>query len=79
MEAELKLIIGKIEDFAKLITTGLDEADWNTKRNIIRSLVKRIEAGNELINVVFRVGGTLSNPNNQNENVLQYCSRGCKR
>lgn len=79
MEAELKLIIGKIEDFAKLVTTGLEEADWSMKRNIIRSLVKRIEAGSERINVVFRIGDTLSNPNSQSENVLQHCSRRCSR
>ena len=77
MEAELKLIIGRIEDFSKLVTTGLDKADWNVKRNVVRSLIKRIEAGNDVINVVFRVGDTLLNPNNQNENILQHCSRGC--
>lgn len=76
MEAELKLIIGKIEEFSKLITTGLDKADWNVKRNIICALVKRIEAGNDLINVVFCVGDTLPNPNSNPTDFLQHCARG---
>lgn len=76
MEAELKLIIGKIEEFSKLITTGLDKADWNIKRNIICALVKRVEAGKDLINVVFRVGDTLPNPNSNPTDFLQHCARG---
>jgi site-specific DNA recombinase len=76
MEAELKLIIGKIEEFSKLITTGLDKADWSVKRNIICALVKRIEAGKDLINVVFRVGDTLPNPNSNPIDFLQHCARG---
>ena len=76
MEAELKLIIGKIEEFSKLITTGLDKAEWNVKRNIICALVKRIEAGKDLINVVFRVGDTLPNPNSNPTDFLQHCARG---
>lgn len=79
MEAELKLIIGKIEEFSKLITMGLDKADWNIKRNIICALVKRIEAGKDLINVVFRVGDTLPNPNSNPTDFLQHCARGCRR
>ncbi len=76
MEVELKLIIGKMEEFSKLITTGLDNADWNTKRNVICALVKRIEAGRDLINVVFRVGDTLPNPNSKPLDFLQHCARG---
>jgi site-specific DNA recombinase len=79
METELKLIVGKIEDFSKLITTGLDTADWNTKRSIICALVKRIEAGENLIHVVFRVGDSLPNPNSKPADFLQHCARGSKR
>ena len=69
----------KIEEFSKLITTGLGKADWNIKRNIICALVKRIEAGKDLINVVFRVGDTLPNPNSNPTDFLQHCARGSSR
>ena len=76
MEAELKLIVGKMEDFSKLITTRLDAADWNTKRNVICALVKRIEAGGDKISVVFRIGDSLPNPNSKPVDFLQHCARG---
>jgi site-specific DNA recombinase len=39
----LQLVIGKLETFASLVRDRLDEADWNTKRDVIRTLVRRIE------------------------------------
>lgn len=57
---ELRLIIGRLEDFAAKVHNGLEEADWHTRRELIRTLVKRIEIGKEEVNVVFRAepGGT---------------------
>jgi site-specific DNA recombinase len=73
-EQELRLALGCLEEFAAQVETGLAEADWSTRRAIIRALVKRIEIGPEEIRVVYRVspppfvegpqGGT-----------LQHCGR----
>jgi hypothetical protein len=41
--AELRLVIGQLADFSQRLNQGLDEADWCTRREIIRALVKRIE------------------------------------
>ena len=49
------MIIGRLEDFATQIDTGLEEADWLRKREMIRALVKRVEVTQEQVNVVFRV------------------------
>src|SRR6266849_10013728 len=54
-QTELRLIIGRLEDFATQIDTGLEEADWLRKREMIRALVKRVEVTQEQVNVVFRV------------------------
>ena len=43
LQTELRLIIGRLEDFAAQIDTGLEEADWLRKREMIRALVKRVE------------------------------------
>src|SRR3954468_18238741 len=36
-------------------TVVLDEADWTTKRDLIRTLVRRIEVNDQHVRVVFRV------------------------
>jgi site-specific DNA recombinase len=51
----LHLVIGKLETFASLVRERLDEADWITKRDLIRTLVRRIEVNDQHVRVVFRV------------------------
>src|SRR5262249_55756515 len=40
-EAELRLVIGQLEEFAKRIAQGLQEPDWSTRREVVRALVRR--------------------------------------
>jgi site-specific DNA recombinase len=54
-EQQLRLVIGQLQDFAERIKEGLEKADWSTRREIIRTLVKRIEVGGEEVRVVYRV------------------------
>ena len=37
MEHELRLILGRLETFASKVKEGLTEADWVTRREIIRT------------------------------------------
>lgn len=60
MEGELRLILGKLETFAAKVKTGLQHADFSTRRGIIRTLVKRVEVDEQHICVIFRVGPTWS-------------------
>ena len=43
LQGELQLIIGRLEDFATKLHDGLEAADWASKRDLIRALVKRVE------------------------------------
>jgi len=54
-EQELRLALGGLEDFARQIEEGLDQADWQKRREIIRALVKRIEVGKKEVRIVYRV------------------------
>ncbi len=56
LQAELRLVIGRLDAFAGQVREGLAGADWLKRREIIRALVKRVEVGEEEVNVVFRVG-----------------------
>ena len=55
MEEELRLIMGRLETFAAQVHNGLQQADFHTRREIMRSLVKRVEVDQQHIRVVFRV------------------------
>lgn len=54
-QAELRLVITRLEEFASQVKHKLADADWLTKRELIRTLVKRVEIGKEEVNTVTRV------------------------
>jgi site-specific DNA recombinase len=74
LQHELRLIIGKLEDFAGTVRDNLDQADWETQRTTIRALVKRVEIDQEHVNVVFRIGPNPSDPDPTTA-VLPDCGR----
>jgi len=51
----LRLELGKLELFATLVRDRLNEADRDTKRDIVRTLVRRVEVAEHHVRVVFRV------------------------
>jgi len=78
LERELTLILGRLEEFAARIKTGLHEADWLTRREIIRALVKRVEIDQEQVRVVFRVNPpphAPQSPSEKDAQSLQHCGR----
>src|SRR5947208_16758880 len=76
-QTELRLIIGRLEDFATQIDTGLEEADWLRKREMIRALVKRVEVTQDQVNVVFRVD-SYQGESDPEKKSLQLCMGGGK-
>ncbi len=72
LKAELRLIIGRLEDFAAKVKDGLAVADWQTRREIIRALVKRVEIDHDQVNVVFRVNPDPS-ADNPDQEILHHC------
>ncbi len=57
-EAELHLILSCLETFAAKVKDGLYTADFQTRRELIRTLVQRVEVDMQHIRVVFRVSPT---------------------
>jgi site-specific DNA recombinase len=53
---DLHVLVGRLDEFAAKVRTGLADADWHLRREIIRVLVKEIEVTTEQITVVFRIG-----------------------
>ena len=52
---ELKVVVTRMEDFSKKVRGSLLEADWDTRREILRSIVKRVEVEEDKVRVVYRV------------------------
>jgi site-specific DNA recombinase len=55
-ESELRLLIGQLEEFAKRVSDELDEPAWDTRREVVRALVKKVEIDEQEIRIVYRVG-----------------------
>lgn len=66
----MELIITNLEDFAMHVNNNLESVGWGKKRDIIRTLVKRIEIGKEEVNVVFKINTVNPEEANTNHNKL---------
>jgi site-specific DNA recombinase len=77
LEAELRLIIGHLEDFSAKVKSGVQKADWLSRRDLIRGLVKRVEVDRQQVKIVFRVGPDPFEPGPE-RGILQHCWRGAR-
>jgi len=71
-QRELRLLIGQLAEFVTKVQRNLATADWETKREIVRALVRRVESEKQEVTVVFRVGPDLSGPRPE-KNSSQHC------
>ena len=51
----LRVVIGQLQDFADTVNGGLDNADWTTRREIIRAVVKQIEIDEDDVSILYKV------------------------
>jgi site-specific DNA recombinase len=70
---ELRLLESNFETFADHIRAGLDEADTETKRKILRLLIKRIEVDKDEVRIVYKVQPHPFVPSPAKRGVLQDC------
>lgn len=74
-EQQLRLVIGRLQEFAEKLKTGLRETDWATRREIIRTLVKRVEIDKENVRIVYKVSPTPF-ADGPGRGIMQHCWRG---
>jgi site-specific DNA recombinase len=79
---ELFLVINQLEEFSKTINHKLETIDFDTKREIIRALVKRVEIYKDEVVIIFRIDpqGELSEDGSSAEivptgKIMQDCKR----
>ena len=54
-EQELRLVIGQFDVFASQLSAGLEQADFPTRRKLLRLLIKRIEVTEQDVRIVYKV------------------------
>ena len=74
LERELTLILGRLDEFDLLVKHGLHEADWSTRRQIIRALIKHIDIDQEQVRVIFRVNPHPQTPQLPFEKMPEVCN-----
>ncbi len=71
---ELRLVIGHLQEFVDRIKSGLHDADWSARREIIRALVKRVEVDETQVRVIYRID-PLPFDQGPSRGILQDCLR----
>ena len=71
---DLQLVVRQIETFARKLEGSLEQADWSTKQQVIRMLVKQIEIGEQAVRIVYKIDG-LPFAQAPERGVLQHCPR----
>jgi len=44
-----------LEEFARRVSQELQEPDWDTRREVVRALVKKVEIDEQEVRIVYRV------------------------
>ena len=78
-QAELRLALTHLQEFAAQVEQGLDNADWATRRQVICALVKRVEISADDIRIVYRVAPVPFVDRPLPGGVLQHCPNCFKR
>jgi site-specific DNA recombinase len=54
-QAELRLVIGCLEEFAQRVQQGLETSNWTARREIIRALVKTVKVEDGTVRISYRI------------------------
>ncbi len=77
-QAMLREALACLDDFSKTVSTNLSDADWSTKREIVRTLIARVVIEPTQIRVVYRINFPLfakKASGASGESVLHFCWR----
>ncbi|UCC30023.1 MAG: recombinase family protein [Phycisphaerales bacterium] len=78
-QAELRLVLGHLDQFAAQVREGLDRADQDTRRQIIRALVKVVKIEEDHVRIVYRVSPRPFADGRSSGRFRQHCPRRVDR
>jgi site-specific DNA recombinase len=59
---EIHALAGKLSTFAEQVRSGLERLDWHARRQLIRTLVSRVEIDEEGATIVYRIPSSPRRP-----------------
>jgi site-specific DNA recombinase len=74
-QEQLRQALACVEQFSAQIRGGLEQAEWATRRDIIRTVVERIRVETDQIRIVYRISFPLFVQNASNGRILHFCWR----
>jgi site-specific DNA recombinase len=77
LQRDLHLILGRLDEFTAQVHQNLETLEWSQKREIIRTLVRRVELAADQVQVVFRVDAFIGEEASEKKS-LQLCKRSRK-
>jgi site-specific DNA recombinase len=69
----LRLVIGRLEEFAEQMRAGLDTSDAKTRRRIICALVKEVAVDADQVHIVYKVNPLPFSQTTQTANDMPVC------
>jgi site-specific DNA recombinase len=73
---ELKLLMTRFEEFAKQITSKLENCEPEARREVVRAVIKRVEVNKERVRIVYRVD-PMSPAKPKPPSSSQHCPQVC--
>jgi len=81
-QTHLRAAMACLNEFTSRIGQGLDKADWNARREILRLLIERIYIESDQVRIVYRISFPLflqtsqtTHGNTSRERILHFCWR----
>ena len=74
-QAVLREALVCLDSFSATITSHLDQADWSTRREILRTLIERVVIEPSQLRIVYRINSPLFASRTSKEKVLHFCWR----
>ncbi len=78
-QSTLREALACLDDFSTTVSSNLADADWATKREILRTLIARVVIEPTQIRVVYRINFPLFAKKASKEKVLHFCWRSASR
>ena len=72
-QQDLRLAIGQLEEFSGHLTQKLDDADWTTRQEIIRTLVKTVKVQRRQVRITYRISPRPFAESPQHSQSWQHC------
>ena len=75
----LREALACVESFSEVVSANLDQADWATRREILRTLIDRIVIEPTQIRIVYRINFPLFARSASKDRILRFCWRSDRR